>query len=273
VKLKHVAILLSLTVLLLGACKAKEAGTSEEGGKDLRSDVQALQQQMAEQKQLLEAIKSDVAAIKSGIEEARVPPAQQAERPRPVSIDDDYIRGREDAPLTLIEFSDFECPFCERFFRDTLPQIDQEYIRTGKVRMVYRDFPIARIHKNAVKAAEAAQCAGEQGKYWDMHDMIFKHSKAMSVADLKKYARELKVAGDRFDNCLDSGKYADEVKKDLMDARALGVEGTPTFFVGYTGPDKTVQAYEIGGARPYEVYKEMFDRLLQEKETKKEPAS
>lgn len=259
-KIKLFSILVSMP-LLLCACQSKGPETAT-----APSEIQALQQQLAEQKQLLEGIKSDVQEIKKAFEEVRRPPSEPDDKPRPVSIDDDYIRGRTDAKLTFIEFSDFQCPFCERFYRETLPLIEKEYIRTGKVRMVYRDFPMANIHKHAQKAAEAAQCAGEQGKYWEMHDMIFNHQKAMAVNDLKMHAKRLGLSADQFEKCVDSDKYAEEVKKDMMNGRALGLEGTPTFFVGLTGKDKTIQAVTIGGARPYAVFKEVFDKLLQEKD-------
>jgi protein-disulfide isomerase len=255
-KIAQVSVFASITVLSLWACQPKDSDPA----------IQALQQQLAEQKQLLEGIKSDVEGIKKAFEQVRRPPAQDDDdKPRPVSIDDDYIKGRADARLTLIEFSDFQCPFCERFFRETLPLIEKDYIQTGKVRMVYRDFPMAGIHKDAQKAAEAAQCAGEQGKYWEMHDMIFRNHKSMGVADLKKHARGLGLSADQFEKCVDSGKYAEEVKNDLVDGRTIGVDGTPTFFVGHTGKDKTIQAFTIGGARPYAVFKEVFDKLLEEK--------
>jgi protein-disulfide isomerase len=131
--------------------------------------------------------------------------------------------------------------------------------------MVYRDFPMEQMHKDAQKAAEAAQCAGEQGKYWEMHDAIFQNQKAMGVEHLKKHAKGLGLTAEQFEQCLDSGKYAEEVKKDLRDGQAAGIEGTPTFFIGPTGQDKTVQAVTIGGARPYAVFKQTFDKLLEEK--------
>ena len=249
------SFLVLLIVLVLGACQAKGPGTA--------SDMQALQQQLAVQKGLLEGIRSDIERIKKVIEEGRRHPFQPEGEPQPVSTDDDHIRGRDDAKLTLIEFSDFQCPFCERFYRETLPLIDRDYIQTGKVRMVYRDFPLASVHENAQKAAEAAQCAGEQGKYWEMHDEIFANHTAMSVDDLKKHARGLGITVDRFDRCLESGAYAEEVKKDMADGQALGVQGTPTFFVGLTGKDNTIQGIRIAGARPYAVFKQMFDRFLE----------
>ncbi len=224
--------------------------------------MQALKQQLAVQQGLLEGIQSDIERIKKALEEGRRHPVQLEDERQPVSSDDDYIRGRADAELTLIEFSDFQCPFCERFYRETLPLIDKDYIQTGKLRMIYRDFPLAGVHEHAQKAAEAAQCAGEQGKYWEMHDRIFANHTAMSVDDLKNHARGLGIAPDRFDTCLDSGAYAEEVKKDMADGQALGVQGTPTFFIGLTGKDNTIQAIRIAGARPYAVFKQIFDRFL-----------
>jgi protein-disulfide isomerase len=264
VKISPVSILAALTALLLWACQSTGPETAAERGKDLRSEIQTLQQQLSEQKQLLEGIKSDLAGIRKGIQEARPSPAQSEDEQYTVSIDDDYIKGQADAKLTMIEFSDFQCPFCERFYRETLPLIEKDYIRTGKVRMVYRDFPMEQIHKDAQKAAEAAQCAGEQGKYWEMHDAIFQNQKAMDVDHLKTYAKGLGLSADQFDQCLDSGKYVEEVKRDLIDGQALGVQGTPTFIVGPTGKDKIVRGVSIGGARPYDVFKQAFDRLLQE---------
>lgn len=252
-RLKSFALVFSISLLLLVACK---------GGTD-SNDMKALQQQMAEQKRLLEGIKSDVEGIKKVIEQGRRAPVQDTERA--VSIDDDWVRGRPEAKLTLIEFSDFQCPFCERFYRDTLPLIDKEYIRTGKVKIIFRDFPIDNIHKDAQKAAEAAQCAGEQGKFWEMHDKLFDNQKALGVNKLKKYARELQLSADSFDDCLISGKYAEEIQKDLVDGQEAGVEGTPTFFLGYTNKDKTIQGKPIRGAMPYNTFKQAIDKLLAEK--------
>lgn len=252
-RLKHTSFVLVLTTtaLLLLSCQSK---TSE-------NEIQALQKQLTEQKELLEKINKDVEGIKKVVEGVRGP--AQEDQARLVSTDDDYIKGRPDAKITLIEFSDFQCPFCARFYRETLPLIDKEYIRTGKVRMVYRDFPIDNIHKDAEKAAEATQCAGEQGKFWEMHDKLFENQKALTVNHLKRYAKELGLSVDRFNQCLDSGKYAQEVQKDLMDGQEAGVAGTPTFFVGYTGKDNTIQGKPIRGARPFETFKQVIDGMLE----------
>lgn len=168
------------------------------------------------------------------------------------SVDDDPFWGSEDAPVTIIEFSDFQCPFCSRFFSQTYPQIKQEY--EGKVRFVYRDFPLTSIHENAQKAAEAAECADEQGKFWEYHDMLFSNSQALDDASLKSYASQLGLDSNAFNQCLDSGKYTEEVQKDYQEGISYGVTGTPAFFIN---------GVSIIGAQPYANFKAVIDAALQ----------
>ena len=167
--------------------------------------------------------------------------------------DDDPFLGNPDAPVVMVEFSDFECPFCGRFWQQTLPQIREQYIKTGKVRFVYRDFPISSIHSNAQKASEAGECADEQGKFWEYHDLIFSRQDQMSAANYKRWAAELKLDTARFNACLDGGKYADEVAKDFSDGQAAGVSGTPTF---------VINGQRIVGALPFEQFKTVLDAAL-----------
>lgn len=153
--------------------------------------------------------------------------------------DDDPFLGSPDAPVTLVEFSDFQCPFCRKLFRETLPQIEEKYIKTGKIRFVYRDFPLTSIHEMAQKYAEAGECADDQGKFWKMHDKIFEEQEKVgastiydyTVADVKRWAREIGLDGSQFDQCLDSDKYFEEVQKDFRDGELAGVQGTPGTFV------------------------------------------
>jgi protein-disulfide isomerase len=151
--------------------------------------------------------------------------------PVDVSVDDDPVKGEKNAPVTIIEFSDFQCPFCGRFFLEALPQIEEKYIKTGKARLVYRDFPLSSLHPMAQKAAEASECADEQGKFWEMHDKIFQNQGTLSLSNLKQWATDLKLDTKRFNTCLDSSKYASEVQKDFNDGQAAGVSGTPSFFI------------------------------------------
>ena len=169
-----------------------------------------------------------------------------------VSADDDAFKGDKNAPVTIIEFSDYECPFCTRFYTQTLAQIQKEYIDTGKVKFVYRDFPLG-FHQNAQKAAEAAECAGEQDRYFDMHDKLFENGVAGGVASFKKFAGQIGLNQGDFDNCLDSGKMASEVKKDFQDGQSYGVSGTPAFFVN---------GKLISGAQPFSAFKQMIDAEL-----------
>jgi len=149
-----------------------------------------------------------------------------------VSVDDDPVVGDAKAPVTIIEFSDFQCPFCERFFTQTLPGLKSKYIDTGKVKLVYRDFPLS-FHDNADEGALAAECA--EDKYFEMHDKIFEgQGDWVGLPDpksvFKGYANELGLDG--WESCYDSGKYKSEISKDTADGIAAGVSGTPTFFIG-----------------------------------------
>jgi len=166
--------------------------------------------------------------------------------------------GSPDAPITIVEFSDYQCPYCLRHFQQTMPQLKKEYIDTGKVRYVFKDFPLS-FHEKAVPAALAAECAGEQGKYWEMHDKLFgeqsrwvKESKPTDV--YKEFAKELGLDTKQFNECLDSQKYADEIMADMKEGRDAGVQGTPAFFIN---------GQFLSGAQPYEVFKQVIDKMLE----------
>jgi len=193
------------------------------------------------------------------------PQAPQAVSPRELvlSIDGRPVKGEKNAKLTLIEFADYQCPFCAHHARETLPQIEAEYIKTGKVKYVFRDFPIESAHPQAFKAAEAAHCAGEQGKYWEMHGRLFAHQRQLGLNDLPQHAQALALDAN-FQQCLDSGKYAVKVRRDWADARKAGVAGTPTFFLGPTKRNGSqVRALrKLVGAQPYAAFKEAIDSLL-----------
>lgn len=166
---------------------------------------------------------------------------------------DDHIRGNFEAPVTLIEFSDFECPYCARF-HVTLKDLLAEY--GGRVRLVFKHYPLP-FHKNAQKAAEASECAGEQSKFWEMHDLIFEAqaNQTMSVEKWQEEAEKLGLNTTQFKECLDSGKYVDKIKADTILGNSLGVKGTPATFVG----DEL-----IGGAVPYESLKAIVESKLKE---------
>ena len=183
---------------------------------------------------------------------AQAPQAPAETTSATISIDDDPVLGDKNAPVTLIEFSDYECPFCKRHFDQVYPEIKKDYIDTGKVKLVYRDYPLD-FHPNAQKAAEASECAHAQGKFWEMHDKLFENQASLSIDNYKTWAKDLGLDTAKFNDCLDKGTYADEVKKDLADGQAAGVSGTPGFFVNHQ---------IISGAVPYAVFKTTIDAEL-----------
>ena len=168
-----------------------------------------------------------------------------------VSADDDPALGPPDAPVLIVEFSDFQCSFCARFATETLGQILDTY--GDQVRFVYRDFPLTSIHPHAQKAAEATQCAHEQGKYWEYSDLLFQNQQALDVDSLKGYAQQLGLDTDVFNECLDSGQYASEIQKDLTEGQSYGVTGTPTFFIN---------GRLLRGAKPFSAFQAMIEEEL-----------
>ena len=182
-----------------------------------------------------------------------------------ISIDDDPMKGNPDAKITIIEFSDFQCPFCAKFHTDTLPLLEKNYISTGKVNFVYRDFPIQSIHPNAVPAAFASECADDQGKFWEMHDMVLQNQnkwKGLSIEQsmnlFSEYAYEIGLNDIEFDTCMVSEKHLDEIRNDLDDGRAYGVTGTPGFFVG----NEEIGFTKLIGAQPFSSFQKVLDEQL-----------
>jgi len=163
-----------------------------------------------------------------------------------------------------MEFSDYQCPFCARHFRETLPQLEKDYIITGKVKYVFRNFPIESIHPLAFKAAEAANCAGEQGKYWEMHDRLFANQKTLTPPDLSRHAKAIGLDMAQFQPCLDSGAQAAKIRADIQDGVALRVKSTPTFLLIQTERNHQEGGGIRGlrGAASYEAFKKIIDSLL-----------
>jgi protein-disulfide isomerase len=172
-------------------------------------------------------------------------------------------RGRADAPLVLVEFSDYECPFCIRHFTQTMPELDREYISTGKLRYVFMDYPIDQLHPAALKAHEAARCAGEQGKFWDLHNKLFSPAGTHGVDRLKSLAGEIGVDRGKFDPCLDSGKMQVPVRASIARAEQLGADGTPQMYLGVADANGSFRIIRsIRGAVPFPQIKQAIDALL-----------
>ncbi len=178
--------------------------------------------------------------------------ADSGEIPRyDVPVDDDPSLGPADAPITIIEFSDYQCPFCEKFHNETFQRLLDAY--PDQIRFVYRDFPLTSIHPNAVSAAEAANCAFEQGVFWEYHDLLFSMRRGLSQQAYSGYAEELGLDAADFQACLESGRFREEVQSDFEFAARLGVRSTPTFFVN---------GLAVVGAQPFEVFQQVIDQEL-----------
>ena len=185
-----------------------------------------------------------------------------------ISADDDPYVGPKNAKVVVIEFSDFQCPYCgasegthqgliQQFkardpsWEAAVPKI-LELAEAGKIKFVYRDFPLSG-HQYAQKSAEASECADEQGKYWDYHKMLFENQDALTNDDLKGYASDLGLDTDKFNECLDTGMMADEVRKDFSEGTSYGVSGTPAFFIN---------DQEISGAQPFSAFESIINSEL-----------
>jgi protein-disulfide isomerase len=195
--------------------------------------------------------------------------------PDTLSVEGEVFRGDASAPIAMIEYGDFECPFCRHFDHDIYPRVFDDYIKTGKVRFYYRDMPLP-IHPHAMPAARAAHCAGEQGKYWEMHDSLFTdkpeaigpgpggRDRTLSQESIDESAKALGVDTAKLDTCMASTRFNDVIQRSSEDAAKMNIDGTPTFVIGTIGPNGHVLSVKktIIGAQPFEAFKAAIDPLL-----------
>lgn len=169
------------------------------------------------------------------------------------------VMGDKNAKVKVVEFADFQCPFCKQWFTEVEPNLIKDYVKTGKVAFYWRDYPFLGQESNL--AANAARCANEQGKFWEFHDYLYQHqgqenSGAFSADNLKQFGATLSLNTDQFNNCVDSGKYNTEAQKDMTDGQKAGVSGTPTIFIN---------GISVVGAQPYTAFKTVIDQELSKK--------
>lgn len=223
--------------------------------------------QLTSVKKELDDQSKKVANLMEEVDDLKDDTGKDRTRPSPdkkamVAFDDDPMKGDPDAPVTIVEFSDYQCPFCRRFHNEVLPSIEKEYISTGKVRYIFRDFPLS-FHKKAVPAAVSANCAGEQGKYWVMNDFLFNNPSKLDKESVLASAKELGLDYEKFKNCLSSNDYESEINNDFKKGREYGVKGTPSLFIGKTGDGDKMEAIYLRGLRPFDSIKPIIEKLLQ----------
>jgi protein-disulfide isomerase len=250
----NVAALCVLALVIFAPGRSAFAQSND----DLKKEIQSL-------KEGQQAIQKDLQEIKKLLAARPAAPGAGPDAALNALVETagDPSKGSKTAKVTLVEFSEYQCPFCGRHVRDTVPQLDKDYIQTGKVRYVFRDLPLESIHKNAFKAAEAAQCAGEQNKYWEMHDRLFENQKSLEPAMLTAHAQAIGLDAKKFQSCLDGGKFAADIRKDIADANKIGITGTPTTVIGLTQPnDSKIKVVKvIRGAQNIAAFKEAIDSV------------
>jgi protein-disulfide isomerase len=214
----------------------------------LQAKVSAAEQQVAALQKTSTAGEAVAAAEATADPAGAVP--EQVKR-YDVSVDDDPALGKADAPITIVEFSDYQCPFCQKWHDEVFTKLEEKY--GDKIRLVYRDFPLYGLHAEAESAAEAANCAGAQDRYWDFHNLLFTGGKQLGADAYTAYAKALKLDTAKFQKCMDDDTYLAEVKADYDFASQLGVRSTPTFFIN---------GLAVVGAQPFEVFQQVIDLEL-----------
>jgi protein-disulfide isomerase len=216
----------------------------------------AIVQELKEIRKLLESI--DKKSLAQAPQRPKVPPTAK------VSVKDSPVLGSADAPVTVVEFTDYQCTYCLRFIQQTFPKLKEQFIDTGKVRWVVRDMPLG-FHKNARKAAQAAHCAGEQDKFWEMRGVLFANARKLEEENLPNYAQTLGLDMAAFDSCLASDRHLAAIDKSAQDAGGVQITGTPTFVVGKANGD-WVEGKRVVGARDFKIFEENIRTLLEEKQ-------
>ncbi len=245
-EIKNINIFITITFLLLlftsTAATSKAEGLTEKTGQEMLKELKELNKSLRE--------------MKAGNKKPEPP------KDAKVTTKGGAILGDKNAPVTLVEFTDYQCPFCKRFMDTTFVELKKKYIDTGKVKFVSRNLPLP-FHKEARSAAEAVMCAGDQDKesYWEMRDIAFKNPRALFDDDLNKYAVQLSLNLSKFKKCMASDKHIKQIDKDMADASAIGINGTPSFVVApSTGTELTGEV--IIGAQPFPAFDKVIQKML-----------
>jgi len=253
----YAGFLAAVAVLVLGPgslSPARAQGMSVEQGEAILEELKAI-------RALLERMEG------RGLPSAPSAARPQATRPQAaarvsVSAKDRPALGDPEAPLTLVEFTDYQCPFCNRFFKTAFPELKKTYIDSGKLRLVIKDLPLA-FHANARGAAQAAHCAGEQGRFWPLHDKLYENAARLQAANLPGYGEQAGLEIAAFRDCLASERHLEAIDGDAAEAGRVGITGTPSFVLGHTTAD-AIAGEKIVGAKPFAAFEARIEALLAE---------
>jgi len=217
----------------------------------------------AQNREQLAAIHGELIRIRQILETEPDPDDEnvQAERTARLTLSGQPSLGSPNAPVVVVEFTDFQCPFCSRFHSQTFPLIRKAYIVPGRVRYVTMDFPLTTIHSDALRAARASHCGEEQGRYWETHEALFSQRGQLGRGNILTVANGLGLNAQRFAACLDNAANDERIQRDISQGRAIGISGTPTFVLG-RAIGRTVVGRVVVGAQPYEVFDDLIRALL-----------
>lgn len=239
-------------ILFVGAL-----GAAGQTNQELKAEIEALKKGQA-------AILRELAEIKKLLA-PRQQPQPEPFRPVEMRLDGAHPLGEASAKVTMVEFTDYQCPFCRRHAQQVLPNIITDYVKTGKVRYFIREFPLTQIHPRAARASEAALCAGDQNRYWEMHSKIFSDPNKLADEDLVAHAEAIGLEAAKFKACLEEGRHRARVEADMNLGIKAGVAGTPSFLIGLTDPadpNKFTATELLQGALPYPQFQAAIDKLL-----------
>lgn len=247
-------LLISLPLLIIQGCVQQT----------LHNDYS---EQLTDMQESMARMQKDIVEIKQNLKNNPQTARKQKKifKPSSISIEGSPFLGKADAPITLVEFTDYLCPFCKRHAKSTIPLLKTQFIDTGKLKYVLREYPIAKLHPKSYKLSMAALCAGDQGQYWTMHDAFFNAKSKPNPDNLGLLIKKLKLDKKKFNTCLSTKKFNKQIDKDLADGSRLGVSGTPAFIIGKTNPDNPdlFQSIQfIKGAQPYHRFKQAIEKLL-----------
>ena len=246
---------LLLLLALSGLCTVATSAESEQLLEKILAEIKALRNDQDKMKQELETLKKQA--------------SRPAQPPRESDLENAYLNlkssptlGNESTKLLMFEYSDYQCPYCARYASDVFPEINKKYIKTGKLRYIFRDFPLEQIHPKAKNAAEAAHCAGEQGRYWEMHDVLFANRSKLD--QVRKFASDLQLDQAAFESCIESDKYADSIQQDVEEGRKIGVRGTPSFVLAIEDDKGEIKGIRLmRGAKSFDAFQSEIEKLLE----------
>jgi protein-disulfide isomerase len=249
--------------LAMGA-NAQTAPSANEGNENQETE-KALLRELAAIREEIQSLRMEVSDLSDQVADIHRVAVRPSAPPPPesVNLDENRALGSADATVAIVEFSDYQCPYCERFFSQTFSKLEEDYIETGKVRFYFRDFPLTQIHPQAKSAAIAANCAGRQGGYWKMHHELFTNQAELGPELYKELAQKLQLDVPEFETCLAAPDESQKVDDDLAYGQTLTVQGTPHYFVGRVQDGQLVNILRVNGAQPYELFSKVLESMLQ----------